>query len=60
MTSTEGGTVKYELYSGFPSDKKLTGLDGKKIENLDVMLNCLEAGQAAYTARGKGYEILKG
>jgi hypothetical protein len=57
--SSVAGTVAYELYSGFPSDKVLTGLDGKKIPNLEVMLNCLEAGQDAYTERGKGYEDLK-
>ena len=51
--------MNYGLYTGFPSDKFLTGLDGDAIENLEVLLNCLEAGQAAYTERGKGYEILK-
>lgn len=55
----EGGTVKYELYSGFPSDKQLTELSGIKIENLEVMLNCLEAGPTAYAERSRGYEILK-
>ncbi|MGO9138148.1 MAG: hypothetical protein ACLQBC_10840 [Syntrophales bacterium] len=52
-------SVKYEVYSGFPSDKVLTGLDGKSIRNLDVLLNCLEAGQIAYDERGGTYEILK-
>jgi len=57
--STSGGVVNYGLYTGHPSDKFLTGLDGSTIENLEVLLNCLEAGQAAYAERGKGYEILK-
>ena len=37
----------------------VNGLDGKKIQNFDVLLNCLEAGQIAYNERGKTYEILK-
>jgi len=54
-----GEIVKYELYTGYPSSEFLTGLDGKKIRNLDVLMNCLEAGQSAYDERGGSYEILK-
>lgn len=53
------GVVQYEVYSGFPSDKKLTAPDGKTIKNFDVMLNCLEAGLNAYEERGSTYENLK-
>lgn len=53
------GEVNYELYSGYPSDKELTGLSGEKIRNHEALLNCLEAGDVAYTERGEGYEVLK-
>lgn len=55
----EDGSVKYEIYSGHPSDKYLVGLDAKKIENFEIMLNCLEAGDDAYRERGTSYEMLK-
>lgn len=55
----EDGSVKYEIYSGHPSDKYLVGLDAKKIKNFEIMLNCLEAGDDAYRERGTSYEILK-
>lgn len=54
-----GNTVKYEVYSGFPSDKLLTSPDGKTLKNFDVLLDCLEAGQIPYKERGCSYEILK-
>jgi len=50
----------YRIYSGYPSDKELTCIDGSKIKNYDTILNCLEAGIEAYTERSKNtYEILK-
>ncbi len=55
----ENGTVEYEIYSGFPSDKLLTGLNGEKTKNIDILLNCLEAGEKAYVDRRSSYEILK-
>jgi len=54
----DDGSVKYEIYSGHPSDKHLVGLDAKKIKNFEIMLNCLEAGDDAYRERGASYEIL--
>ena len=51
--------VIYDVYSGYPSDKELTGLSGDKISNHEALLNCLEAGNSAYTERSEGYEILK-
>jgi len=57
--TVDGDRVKYEVYSGFPSDKVLTGLDGNTIQNLDVLLNCLEAGQIPYDERSRTYETLK-
>ncbi len=51
--------VSYEIYSGHPSDKFLTGLNGKTIKNHEALLNCLEAGETAYNERGESYEVLK-
>ena len=55
----DDGTVKYEIYGGHPTDKYLVGQDGHKIQNFEIMLNCLEAGDDAYQERGASYEILK-
>ncbi|OFX57605.1 MAG: histidinol-phosphatase [Bacteroidetes bacterium GWB2_41_8] len=50
----------YRVFTGYPSDKELTCLDGNKIKNYDSILNCLEAGIDAYTERKtQTYEILK-
>lgn len=50
----------YRVFTGYPSDKELTCLDGAKIKNYDTILNCLEAGIDAYTERKtQTYEILK-
>ncbi|MDO7786564.1 histidinol-phosphatase [Desulforamulus aquiferis] len=51
--------VKYQVYSGYPSDKQLKSLDGETISNHDVVLNSLEAGESAYRERGESYEVLK-
>ena len=58
--SIENNEFIYRIYSGYPSDKELTCIDGSKIKNYDTILNCLEAGIEAYTERSKNtYEILK-
>lgn len=50
----------YRIYTGYPSDKKLTSTDGKEIENYKTLLSCLEAGQEAYKERKEqAYDILK-
>ena len=51
--------VRYEHYSGFPSDRFLTALDGSKTKNFEIIMNCLEAGEVAYSEIGHRYEILK-
>lgn len=51
--------VTYDIYYGLPSSKKLNTYYGKTIDNIDVLLDCLEAGETAYKERGKQYEILK-
>ena len=53
------GGVTYNRYFGLPSDKELHSSDGKVIKNLDVILDCLEAGEKAYNERRKDYEMLK-
>lgn len=55
-----GTDVNYKVFSGYPHSKELTSTDGEKVENFEVMLNCLEAGQEAYNDRKiRSYEILK-
>lgn len=49
----------FKIFSGYPSDNKLKTVDGEETENYDIMLNCLEAGDIAYTQRGQSYDILK-
>lgn len=51
--------IIYKRYSGHPSSKKLTAIDGDEINNFEVTLNSLEAGHIAYTDRMTGYESLK-
>ena len=52
------GTVKYHLYSGYPSSSELVDLENNTISRKNVMLDCLEAGEAAYKERRSSYEIL--
>ena len=51
------GKVHYQIYSGFPTSEYLEDLEGNKIERRIVMLDCLEAGEKAYTERSKTYEV---
>jgi hypothetical protein len=54
------GNVKYKVFFGHPTSKILKNVDGETIRNLDVLLNCLEAGAEAYNQRNTmNYEILK-
>lgn len=56
----ENEDVIYRVYTGYPSDKELSSVDGKKLENYKTLLNCLEAGLEAYIERKeKAYDILK-
>jgi hypothetical protein len=55
-----GDKVKYHLYYGYPADKQLKSLNGDTIDNYEILLSCLEAGQQAYDdRRTTTYEILK-
>jgi ABC-type phosphate transport system ATPase subunit len=51
--------IQYKIYFGHPSDKMLKDLSGDTQKNFIVILDCLEAGNAAYDERGKTYETLK-
>lgn len=51
------GTIKYHLYSGYPTSEELTDLEGNKLKRRTIMLNCLEAGEEAYLERSKTYEV---
>lgn len=53
----EDGSVKYQLFSGYPSSSVLTDLEGKTVSRRSVMLDCLEAGEPAYKERRRSYEI---
>ena len=54
------GNVEYKVFFGHPTSKTLKNVDGETIKNLDVLLNCLEAGEEAYNQRNTiSYEILK-
>lgn len=55
----EEGDILYRRYSGHPSDKQLSSIDGKKIDNFQVIMDSLEAGEAAYKERRGAYESIK-
>jgi len=55
----EGENIVYKRYSGHPSDKELCSIEGKKINNFQVTMNTLEAGEDAYVGRRDGYESIK-
>ncbi len=51
--------AKYRLYSGHPTNRELTSLDGRTIRNFDATLNSLEAGNQTYNERRHRYEVIK-
>ncbi|MCH7638154.1 MAG: phosphotransferase [Bacteroidetes bacterium] len=51
--------ICYRIYSGFPANKQLRTPDGKSLDNWEVTMGCLEAGEDAYNERRRGYEDLK-
>lgn len=54
------GNVEYKVFFGHPTSKTLKNVNGELIKNLDVLMNCLEAGEEAYNQRNTmNYEILK-
>lgn len=57
-SEVEGKTL-FRLYSGFPTDKQLKTVDGETIDNYEITISSLEAGEDAYKERNSIYEALK-
>lgn len=55
----DGSDVHHKLYSGHPTDQKLFATDGSEIDNLENILNSLEAGRDAYENRKNTYEAIE-
>ncbi|MEZ9206511.1 PHP domain-containing protein [Vibrio splendidus] len=55
----ENGEIIYRRYSGHPSNVHLTSVDGKTINNFDITMNSLEAGESSYNERRGGYASIK-
>lgn len=55
----EGNNIVYRRYSGHPANKELISIDGKTINNFQITIDSLEAGQGAYDERRGGYESIK-
>jgi hypothetical protein len=54
------GEIVYKTFSGHPADISLKSVNGELINNFEIMLNCLEAGDDEYNKRRtEAYEILK-
>ncbi|WP_312323473.1 hypothetical protein [Soonwooa sp.] len=54
------GELVYKVFFGHPMSKILKNSDGEEIQNIDILFNCLEAGEEAYYERKQqAYEILK-
>ena len=49
----------FNIYSGYPTAKTLKDVEGNSIENYEITLNSLEAGEQAYSERKDIYETLK-
>ena len=54
-----GGEIKWNLFSGFPTNKTLESVDGDSISTYEVMMAYFEAGDEAYQERRLVYEDLK-
>ncbi|HHF2885653.1 phosphotransferase [Vibrio diabolicus] len=55
----EDGKIIYRRYSGHPSNVHLSSVDGKSIDNFDITMNSLEAGENSYNERRGGYASIK-
>lgn len=49
----------FKIYYGAPSSKELVSCENERVKNIDITLDCLEAGKSAYNERRKEYEILE-
>lgn len=56
----ENGEIIHKVFYGHPTSRKLKTSEGEEIQNIDILFNCLEAGQETYYERkNRTYEILK-
>ena len=55
----ENGQIVYRTYSGYPTDKTLSSVDGKTINSHEILMDSLEAGTTAYESRRRSYEAIK-
>ncbi|MEJ5144862.1 histidinol-phosphatase [Sphingobacterium sp. MYb388] len=56
----DNGELMYKVFFGHPMSKILKNSEGEEIQNIDILFNCLEAGEEAYYERKQqAYEILK-
>ena len=55
----EGGEVRWRIYSGFPTDRQLSSVDGRVLKTWDVAMQYFEAGHSAYEERRRSYEDLE-
>jgi hypothetical protein len=55
----ESGEVRYSIFSGHPTDKTLTSVDGEAIGSYRTLLDSLEAGVTTYEERKEVYEATK-
>lgn len=49
----------FNIYSGYPTAQFLKDVKGDTIENYQITMNSLEAGEQAYSERKDIYETLK-
>ena len=57
--SIEDNKPVFTVYSGFPTSPKLKDTNGNEVENYNITLDSLEAGEEAYKERKDIYETLK-
>ncbi len=57
--SVEDSEIKWRIYSGSPTSKRLTSTDGLELKTSDILIGNLEAGVDAYEERRATYENLK-
>lgn len=55
----DGDKIKYKIYRGYPTDKRLACNDGTSIANHKILMDSLEAGTDAYKSRRMKYEAIE-
>lgn len=55
----EGTKIKWRIFSGAPTSKRLVSTDGLELPTRDILLGNLEAGVKTYEERSATYEDLK-